>query len=144
MLNAIKDLSVSSLSPIGFKVKWHNSRSDKWYQRQGHGFESQECHCEKWIVRVGHNLTWVCLPHHQLVVKTLLGRNAIHVNENMKNYNAHNTFLIDDWYGRQCLECLIEDISSMHRQNFHGAPFGFASLLSLYWSYYSNVLMVRQ
>ena len=57
MLNAIKDLSVSFSSPIGFKVKWHNSRSNKWYQRQGHGFESQECHCEKWIVRVGHNLT---------------------------------------------------------------------------------------
>jgi len=29
MSNAIKDLSVSFSSPIGFEVEWHSSRSDK-------------------------------------------------------------------------------------------------------------------
>ena len=43
------------LSPIGFKVERH-SWFDKWYQSQGHGFESWECHCEGGIVG-GHNLT---------------------------------------------------------------------------------------
>ena len=57
MLNAIKDLSVSSLSLIGFEVEWHSSRSDKWYQSQGYGFESHECYCEGRIVRGDHNLT---------------------------------------------------------------------------------------
>ena len=57
MSNAIKDLSVSSLSPIGFEMEWHNSRFDKWYQSQGHGFESRECHCEVGIVGGDHNLT---------------------------------------------------------------------------------------
>ena len=51
MSNAIKDLGVSSSSSIGFKVEWHNSRSDKWYRSQGHGFESWECHCNEGIVR---------------------------------------------------------------------------------------------
>ena len=31
MSNAIKDLSVFSLSPIGFEVEWHSSQFDKWY-----------------------------------------------------------------------------------------------------------------
>jgi len=31
MSNTIKDLSMSSSSSIGFEVKWHSSRSDKWY-----------------------------------------------------------------------------------------------------------------
>ena len=57
MLNAIKDLSVSSLSLIGFEVEWHSSRSDKWYQSQGYGFKSHECYCEGQIVRGDHNLT---------------------------------------------------------------------------------------
>ena len=57
MLNAIKDLSVSSSSPIGFEVEWHSSWSDKWYQSQGHGFESWECHCERGIV--GGTTTWL-------------------------------------------------------------------------------------
>ena len=51
MSKAIKDLSVSSLSPIGFEVALHSSQSDKWYQSQGHGFESRECNCERGIVR---------------------------------------------------------------------------------------------
>jgi len=50
MSNAIKDLSVSSSSPIRFEVKWHSSWSDKWYWRQSHGFESRECHWEGGIV----------------------------------------------------------------------------------------------
>ena len=50
IIEAIKDLSVSSLSLIGFEVEWHSSRSDKWHQSQGHGFESQECHYEGEIV----------------------------------------------------------------------------------------------
>ena len=50
MLNAIKDLSMSSSSLIDFEVEWHSSWSNKWYQSQGHGFESQECHCEGGIV----------------------------------------------------------------------------------------------
>ena len=51
MLNAIKHLSVFSSSPIGFEMEWHNSRSDKLYQSQGHRFESRECHYEGGIVR---------------------------------------------------------------------------------------------
>ena len=51
MSNTIKDLSVSSLSPIGFEVELHSSQSDKWYQSQGYGFESRECNCEGGIVR---------------------------------------------------------------------------------------------
>ena len=50
MLKLIKDLSVTSSSPIGFEVEWHNSQSNKWYQTQGHGFKSRECHCEGGIV----------------------------------------------------------------------------------------------
>ena len=50
MSNIIKDFSVSFSSPIGFEVEWHNSRFDKWYQSQGYGFESWECHCEGGIV----------------------------------------------------------------------------------------------
>ena len=50
MSKAIKDLSVSSSSPIGFEVEWHSSQSDKWYQNQSRGFESQECHCAGEIV----------------------------------------------------------------------------------------------
>ena len=42
---------MSSSSPIGFKVEWHSSRSNKWYQSQGHRFESLELHCEGGIVR---------------------------------------------------------------------------------------------
>ena len=57
MLNAIKYLSVSSSSPIGFEVESHNSRSDKLYQSQGHGFESRECHCEGGIV--GETTIWL-------------------------------------------------------------------------------------
>ena len=57
MSNAIKDLSVSYSSPISFEMEQHNSRSDKWYQSQGHGFESRECHCEGEIVGGDHNLT---------------------------------------------------------------------------------------
>ena len=49
--NAIKDLSVSSSSSINFEVEWHSSQSNKWYQSQGHGFESQVCYCEGGIVR---------------------------------------------------------------------------------------------
>ena len=41
MSNAIKDLSVSSSSPIGFDMEWHSSRFDNWYQSQGHGLESR-------------------------------------------------------------------------------------------------------
>ena len=69
--NAIKDLSVSSLSPIGFEVEWHSSQPDKWYQSQGHGFESRECHCEGRIVR--GTTIWLhtttlrsCFEHTQL------------------------------------------------------------------------------
>ena len=51
MSNAIKDLSVFSLSPIGFEVEWHSSQSNKSYQGQGHEFELRECHCEGRIVR---------------------------------------------------------------------------------------------
>ena len=29
MSNAVKDLNVSSSSPIGFEVEWHNSQFDK-------------------------------------------------------------------------------------------------------------------
>ena len=50
--NAIRDLNVSSSLPIGFEVEWHNSWSNKWYQSQGYGFESRECHCEGKIVGV--------------------------------------------------------------------------------------------
>lgn len=50
MLNVIKDLSVSSSSPISFEVKWRSSRSDKWYQSQGHGFKLREYHCEGGII----------------------------------------------------------------------------------------------
>ena len=50
MSNTIKDLSVSFSSPIDFEVEWHSSRFDKWYQSQGHGFESRECYCEEGIV----------------------------------------------------------------------------------------------
>ena len=50
MSNAIKDLSVSFSSAISFEVEWYSSRFDKWYQSQGHGFESRECHCEGGIV----------------------------------------------------------------------------------------------
>ena len=57
ILKAIKDLSVFSSLPIDFEVEWHSSRSDKWYQSQGHMFESRECYCEGGIVRGGHNLT---------------------------------------------------------------------------------------
>ena len=48
--NAIKDLSISFLSPIGFEVEWYSSWPDKWYQSQGNGFKSQECHYEGGIV----------------------------------------------------------------------------------------------
>ena len=57
MLKTIKDLSMSSSSPISFKVEWHNSWSDKWYQSQGHGFESRECYCERGIV--GGTTIWL-------------------------------------------------------------------------------------
>ena len=57
MSNTIKNLSVSSSSSIGFEMEWHSLRSDKWYQSQGHGFESRECHCEGEIVGGDHNLT---------------------------------------------------------------------------------------
>jgi len=30
MSNAIKNLSLSSLSPIGFEVEWHSSQSNKF------------------------------------------------------------------------------------------------------------------
>ena len=50
MSNVIKNLSVSSLSPIGFEVEWHNSWSEKWYRSQGYKFESRECYCERGIV----------------------------------------------------------------------------------------------
>jgi len=50
MSKAIKGLSMSSLLPISFEVEWYNSRSDKWYQSHGHGFEKHECHCEGGIV----------------------------------------------------------------------------------------------
>ena len=50
MSKLIKDLSVTFSSPIGFEVEWHSSKSNKWYQSQGHGFESQGCHCERGIV----------------------------------------------------------------------------------------------
>ena len=50
MSKSIKDLNMSSLSPIDFEVEQHNSRSDKWYQSQGHGFKPRECHCEGGIV----------------------------------------------------------------------------------------------
>ena len=51
MSNIIKVLSVSYLSPIGFKVKWHSSWSNKWYQSQGHWFKSRKCHYEGGIVK---------------------------------------------------------------------------------------------
>ena len=57
MSNAIKDLSVSSSSPIGFEVNWHSSRSDKWYQSQGHGFKSRECNCKGGIL--GGTTSWL-------------------------------------------------------------------------------------
>ena len=57
MSNAIKDLNVSSSSPISFKVEWHSSRSNKWYQSQGHRLESRECHCEGRIV--GETIIWL-------------------------------------------------------------------------------------
>ena len=57
MSNAIKDLSVSSSSPISFEVEWHSSQFDKWYQSQGHGFESWECNCERGIV--GRTTSWL-------------------------------------------------------------------------------------
>ena len=56
MSNAIKDLSAFSSSPIGFKVEWHSSLSDKWYQSQGHEFESWECYCKRGIV--GGAIIW--------------------------------------------------------------------------------------
>jgi len=40
MSKAIKDLSMSSSSPIGFEVDWHSLQSDKWYHSHGHAFES--------------------------------------------------------------------------------------------------------
>ena len=48
--NAIKDLSVSSSSSIDFEMEWYSSQSNKWYQSQGHGFESHECYCEGGII----------------------------------------------------------------------------------------------
>ena len=57
MSNTIKNLSVSSSSPIDFEVEWHSSRSNKWYQSQGHGFESWECHCEEGII--GGTIIWL-------------------------------------------------------------------------------------
>ena len=57
MSNVIKDLGVSSSSPIGFEVEWHNLRSNKWYQIQGHGFKSRECHCKRGIV--GGTTIWL-------------------------------------------------------------------------------------
>ena len=48
---------MSSSSLIGFEVEWHSSRSDKWYQSQGHKFESQECHCEGGIA--GGTTIWL-------------------------------------------------------------------------------------
>ena len=50
MSKVIKDLSMSSSSPIGFEVEWHSSRFDKWYQNQGHGFKSWVCHCKGGII----------------------------------------------------------------------------------------------
>ena len=44
MSNSIKYMSVSSSSPIDFEIKWHNSKSKKWYHCQGHGFELQKCY----------------------------------------------------------------------------------------------------
>ena len=46
MSKAIKDLNMSSSSPIGFEADWHSLQSDKRYQSHGHAFESCECHCE--------------------------------------------------------------------------------------------------
>ena len=50
MSNVIKDLSMSSSSPIGFEVEWHNSQSDVWYQSQDYGFKSRKCHCKGGVV----------------------------------------------------------------------------------------------
>ena len=83
ILKVIKDLSVFFSLPIDFEVEWHSSRSDKWYQSQGHKFELRECYCEGRIVggaiiwlptttlKIGLCgvvskviKDWVCLPHH--------------------------------------------------------------------------------
>ena len=52
-----RTFSVSFSSLIGFEVEWHSSRFDKWYQSQGHGFESRECHCKGGIV--GRTTIWL-------------------------------------------------------------------------------------
>ena len=57
MSNVIKDLSVFFLSPMSFKMEWHSSRFDKWYQNYGHEFELRECHCEGEIV--GRTIIWL-------------------------------------------------------------------------------------
>ena len=92
MSNDIKDLSVSSSSLIGFKVEWHRSRFNKWYQSQGHGFESRECHCEGEIV--GGITIW--LPTTTL--KTGL-RGTI--SNAIKNFNVFSSSLISfevEWH----------------------------------------------
>ena len=60
MLNVIKDLNVSSSLPISFEVKWHNSRSDKWYQSQGLEFELLKCHCDGEMA--GGTTMWLPTP----------------------------------------------------------------------------------
>jgi len=86
MSNAIKDLSVSSSSPVRFEVKWHSSWFDKWYQSQGHEFESQSV-----IVREGllgdHNLT---LYNHSK------NRSALCDVECHKRFEC--VFLITNWF----------------------------------------------
>ena len=103
MLKSIKDLSVFSSLPIGFKVEWHNSQSDKWYQSHGHGFESRECHCEGGIV--GGTTIW--LPTTTLktnlhgvmlkVIKDLSMSFSSPIGFEVKWHNSRSNSFNSDW-----------------------------------------------
>ena len=105
MSNAIKDLSVSSSSPVRFEVKWHSSWSDKWYQSQGHEFKSQSV-----IVREGllgdHNLT---LYNHSK------NRSALCDVECHKRFEC--VFLITNWFWGGMTQLMVRHLSYWIYQN---------------------------
>ena len=47
----LEELRKPSGHPKEDNIMHMGAGHDRWYQSQGHGFESRECHCEGGIVR---------------------------------------------------------------------------------------------
>ena len=104
MSNAIKDLNVSFSSQIGFEVEWHSSQFDKWYQSQGHEFESRECHCEGGIV--GGTTIWLSTTTLKISPRGVMS-NAI---------KDLSVFLITNWFWDGMTQLMVRQFSFLPTQ----------------------------